>query len=107
MSNFACKVVTKILASRLALIVERILSPNQFGFIRNRSIHQCITLVSEGVNLLNKKCHGGNLAMKIDIKKAFDTLDWFFLLEVLDAFGFSLNLEIEFSTFYQHLASQF
>ncbi|KAK3221918.1 hypothetical protein Dsin_008943 [Dipteronia sinensis] len=32
---------------------------------------------------------GGNVAMKIDIHKAFDTLDWKFLCRVLRAFGFS------------------
>ncbi|KAI9157503.1 hypothetical protein LWI28_023591 [Acer negundo] len=36
-----------------------------------------------------KKCSVGNLAMKIDIRKAFNTLDWSFLCRVLQAFGFS------------------
>ncbi|KAI9198490.1 hypothetical protein LWI28_016785 [Acer negundo] len=36
-----------------------------------------------------KKCYRGNLAMKIDICKDFDTLDWCFLCRVLQAFGFS------------------
>ncbi|PNX66539.1 ribonuclease H, partial [Trifolium pratense] len=31
----------------------------------------------------------GNLALKIDIQKAFDTLEWSFLLKVLLQFGFS------------------
>lgn len=30
----------------------------------------------------------GNLPMKIDIKKAFDTLDWKFLLQILRQFRF-------------------
>lgn len=89
MSNFGFKIASKILASRLANIVDRIVSPNQFRFIRNRSIHQCIAIDTEGVNLLNKSCYGGNAAMKIDIKKAFDTLEWSFLMEVMRAFGFS------------------
>ena len=41
------------------------------------------------MNVLQKKCYRGNLAMKIDIQKTFDTLDWFFLCRVLRAFGFS------------------
>ncbi|CAJ2640752.1 unnamed protein product [Trifolium pratense] len=35
------------------------------------------------------KTFAGNLAMKIDISKAFDTLDWSFLLKVLKQFGFN------------------
>ncbi|KAI9166096.1 hypothetical protein LWI28_026195 [Acer negundo] len=64
-------------------------SPQQFGFIRDRHIENCITLTSDYVNVLQKKCYGGNLAMKIDICKAFKTLDWSFLYRVFQAFGFS------------------
>ncbi|XP_050222727.1 uncharacterized protein LOC126672819 [Mercurialis annua] len=91
LSNFCFKVITKIVANRLANIAERILSENQFGFVKNRSISHCIAAASEGINVLNKSCFGGNMAMKIDIKKAFDTMEWGFILEVLDAFGFSLH----------------
>lgn len=43
---------------------------------------------SEAVNLLNKKSVGGNIAIKIDTRKAFGTLDWGFLFKVLEALGF-------------------
>ena len=49
----------------------------------------CITFASDCVNVLHKKFYGGSAAMKIDIRKAFDTLDWNFLCCVLQAFGFS------------------
>ena len=38
---------------------------------------------------MDKKCFGGNLALKIDISKAFDTLNWDFLINVLQGFGFN------------------
>ncbi|WCJ39165.1 DNAse I-like superfamily protein [Euphorbia peplus] len=91
MSNFSFKIISKILADRLAIVAAKIVSENQFGFIKGRSIHQCIAIASEGVNSLSKKCYGGHLAMKIDIQKAFDTLDWNFLLQVMESFGFSLK----------------
>lgn len=37
--------------------------------------------------MLDYKAFGGNVALKFDIKKAFDTIDWTFLLKVLNAFG--------------------
>ncbi|KAL6190669.1 hypothetical protein ACLB2K_037063 [Fragaria x ananassa] len=48
----------------------------------------CIMSTSECFNLLDNKCYGGNVAIKVDITKAFDTLSWDFLLSVLQAFGF-------------------
>ena len=75
LSNFLFKVVTRILADRLSVVAARIISPNQFGFLKGRSISECIALGSEGVNLLHKRCFGDNMAMKINITKAFDTLD--------------------------------
>ncbi|CAL0303089.1 unnamed protein product [Lupinus luteus] len=89
MANFQFKIISKVLADRLALIVPRIISIQQRGFIKDRQINDCICLASEAINLLNHKVFGGNLAIKIDIKKAFDTIDWDFLLNTLQKFGFN------------------
>ncbi|KAI9187392.1 hypothetical protein LWI28_027606 [Acer negundo] len=89
LSNFLFKISSKILADRLARVAARIISPQQFGFIRDQHIEDCIALASNCVNMLQKKFYGGNLAIKIDIRKAFDILDWSFLCRVLQAFRFS------------------
>jgi len=39
--------------------------------------------------MLDKRHFGDNVALKVDIKKAFDTLDLNFLIAVLKKFGFS------------------
>lgn len=59
------------------------------GFIHGRNIKDCLCIASEATNLLHNKAFGGNLAMKIDITKAFDTLEWPFLLKVLNCFSFN------------------
>lgn len=89
LENFWFKIITKVLADRLAVVAPKIISKNQRGFIRGRQISDCICSASEAINLLDKKDFGGQLAMKIDIMKAFDTLDWNFLLNVLRCFGFN------------------
>lgn len=76
-------IVTKILVERLALLAPKIVSSNQRGFILGRTIFYCICTALEAANLLR-----GNVAIKIDIKKAFDTLHCDFLMDVLEAFGF-------------------
>ncbi|XP_019435225.1 PREDICTED: uncharacterized protein LOC109341721 [Lupinus angustifolius] len=52
------------------------------------SVNQFFTQASEAVNLLDHKTLGGNLALKLDVKKAFDTIDWRFLMDTLKALGF-------------------
>ncbi|XP_019451747.1 PREDICTED: uncharacterized protein LOC109353840 [Lupinus angustifolius] len=89
LANFQFKIITKVLADRLALIALKIISPQQRGFIKERHIHECICIASEAINLLDHKVFGGNLAIKLDIKKSFDTLDWGFLLDTLSTFGFN------------------
>jgi len=88
-ANFKFKIISKILADRLSTFMPTITSVQQRDFIKGRSIKGCICLTSEAINILHKKTFGGNLAMKVDIAKAFDTLDWNFLLKVLKRFGFN------------------
>ena len=89
LANFKYKIISKIMADRVATIMPTIISPEQKGFIQGRQIKDCIFLASEAINQLDKKSFGGNLAFKVDIAKAFDTIEWPFLLKVLGAFGFN------------------
>jgi len=69
--------------------MNSIISPHQRGFIQGRNIRDCICVTSEAINHLHNKAFAGNLAFKVDISKAFDTLEWQFLLKVLNAFEFN------------------
>lgn len=42
----------------------------------------------DSVNIMGRGCFEGNSAMKIDIRKAFDTMLWSFIFLVLKAFSF-------------------
>ena len=91
-ANFKVKVISKIIADKLAKITPTFTSIQQRGFIKGRSIKDCICLTSEAINLLNNKLFRGNIALKVDIAKVFDTLDLHFLLKVLKKFGFNDTL---------------
>ncbi|XP_058783502.1 uncharacterized protein LOC131658194 [Vicia villosa] len=88
LANFKFKIITKILADRLAKVLPLIISKEKNGFISGRSIRDCICLTSEAANSLHRKTLGGNIILKVDIAKAFDTLSWKFILKVLHQFGF-------------------
>jgi len=51
-----------------------IISPNQYGFVKGRQIHDCIGIAYEAINMLSKKVRGRNVIYKVDIHKVFDTL---------------------------------
>lgn len=89
LANFAFKIITQILVDKLSLIAARIISPNQSIFIKGRSIADPTVHTSECVNLLDKRFRSGNVAIKFDIRKAFDILDWNFLFRVLRSVGFN------------------
>ncbi len=57
-ANFKFKVISKILADRLSTIMLAISSIQQRGFIKGRSIKDCICLTSEVVNVLHKRSFG-------------------------------------------------
>ncbi|XP_057803424.1 uncharacterized protein LOC131018732 [Salvia miltiorrhiza] len=88
LSNFFFKIISKILATRLNKVAAEHVSPNQFGFIGGRSIHECIILGSKGFSCMNRTGRKSNMACKIDIRKAFDTMSWNFILKVLGVNGF-------------------
>lgn len=88
-ANFKFKIISKILVDMLAHIMPSLISRQQRGFIHGRNIKDCIFIASETINLLDTKSFGGNIALKVDIAKAFDTLEWDFLIHVFKKFGFS------------------
>ena len=82
LANFKFKIISKILADMLASIMKNIISTQQRGFIQGRNIRYCICVALEAIDQLHNKSFAGNLAFKEDISKAFDTLEWKFLLRV-------------------------
>jgi hypothetical protein len=81
------KLVTKILANRLAGKLNEMVSSNQSAFIKGCFIQDNFMLVQQTARFLyqQKKLR---LLLKLDISKAFDSVAWPFLLQVLHHIGF-------------------
>uniref|UniRef100_A0A803QJ15 Reverse transcriptase domain-containing protein n=1 Tax=Cannabis sativa TaxID=3483 RepID=A0A803QJ15_CANSA len=75
------KVISKILANRLKVVLDNIISPNQSAFISGRIIFDNILLANEIVHAINNRKNGkaGWTALKLDMSKAFDRVEWDFL----------------------------
>nr|KYP41572.1 LINE-1 reverse transcriptase isogeny [Cajanus cajan] len=89
LANFQFKIVTKVIVDRLAMLTVKILSCQQRRFVKCHHITDNICITSEAFKMLSHKAFGGNLVIKLNVHKAFDTLNWEFLLRMLRAFGFN------------------
>lgn len=87
--NVINKIISKIVCSRLALFLDKIICPSQNGFVPKRYIYDNILLAQELTHSLDMKCKDGNMLLKLDMTKAYDRLQWQFLYAVLSKLGFS------------------
>ena len=89
--HFCCsnlyKLCSKIVCERLNTVIDKILSPEQTGFSKNKRIFSTITSLLESCNLALKTNSPG-FAFCADYQKAFDLINHKYLLSVFKFFGF-------------------
>lgn len=70
--------------------MKRVISPLQNAFTQDCSIHDNILQVQEILNVFHKSTNKIDwCALKLDMKKAYERIEWDFLWAILQSFGFS------------------
>ena len=88
--NIFYKIISKILANRLKVHMHKIISPFQSAFVPKRNIQNNTILAHELLHSFkSKRGKGGFMFLKMDMEKAFDRMEWSFLLAILKQLGFS------------------
>ncbi|KAL2247302.1 UNVERIFIED_CONTAM: hypothetical protein Sindi_2582500 [Sesamum indicum] len=82
------KIIAKLLVQRLSVILDKLISPCQAAFVPERSIGDNIMLAQELYTGYNQTHLPPRCALKVDIRKAYDTVEWDFLIAVMELFGF-------------------
>lgn len=89
--NVKYKIITKVITNRLKSTLDRIISPAQSTFVSGRLItdniiigHECLHHIKDK----KKKGRNGLAAVKLDISKAYDRVEWSFLEAIMLKLGF-------------------
>ena len=78
--NVGYKVVTKIIVARLRPYLDKLISPLQAAFVPGRKGINNAIIAQEIIHTLSKKRGKvGYMALKIDLEKAYDKLEWNFI----------------------------
>ncbi|GJR10704.1 hypothetical protein Tco_0793356 [Tanacetum coccineum] len=86
--NILFKCISKIISNRIKVSLQHLISTNQSAFVPGRNIADNILLTQELMHNYHLDRGSPRCSFKVDIQKAYDTVDWRFLKEVLVHFGF-------------------
>ena len=86
--NTIYKCITKLLAFRMSRVMHYIISSNQTAFVPTRKLGDNIFLAQALCRDYHLNRGPPRFACKVDIKKAFDTVSWSFILTALEKMNF-------------------
>ncbi|EEC79287.1 hypothetical protein OsI_20089 [Oryza sativa Indica Group] len=83
-------VISKVIVNRLKVVLLEIISPSQSAFVPRRLITYNVLLAYELTHYLNQRKKGKNgvAAIKLDMSKAYDRVEWDFLRHMMLRLGF-------------------
>uniref|UniRef100_A0A803PR88 Reverse transcriptase domain-containing protein n=1 Tax=Cannabis sativa TaxID=3483 RepID=A0A803PR88_CANSA len=88
--NILYKILSKVLANPLKVILPQLISDNQSAFVSGRLITDNIMISYEVMHYLKRKRRGkeGYMAVSLDFSKAYDRVEWGFLKDMMHKMGF-------------------
>lgn len=88
--NVLYKIITKTIANRWKKVLPSCISENQSAFVPERLITDNVIIAHELMNSFKNKQDGksSSFALKLDMTKAYDRVEWSFLAKMMSKMGF-------------------
>ena len=88
--NVIYKIMSKVLANQLKKILPVVISEAQSAFVPGRLISDNVLVAFETMNTIDQRRKGkeGLMAIKLDMSKAYDRVEWSYLEAIMRRMGF-------------------
>jgi len=84
------KIIAKILANRLKGVLQNVIDYTESAFLSGRGLLDNVLSANETVDFLRKERKKG-VTVKLDYEKAYNSLEWDFLIYMMGRIGFNSN----------------
>lgn len=82
------KTVSKVIVARMKPLIPKLVDGRQSAFVQGRSISENIMLMQQFLRNSHRSGGTPRCAIKVDLLKAYDSIEWNFLFNVLKVVGF-------------------
>ena len=104
MLNVDYKILTKVITKRIEKVLPTLINSDQTGYVKGRYIGENVKLIYDVIHYMDKLNRKG-IAIFLDFKKAFDSIEWNYLLETLQPFNFGHDIQNWIKIFYNNVTS--
>ena len=102
--NVDLKIASKAIAKRIEPTLPNLIHSDQTGFVKGRYIGENIRLISDIMEYTSLQNLPGILT-SLDFRKAFDSIEWPFIMKTLDHFNFGSDIKRWIKIFYTNTES--
>jgi len=84
------KIITKVMSNQIKTVLPMVIDENQSAFMQGRGLLESVLVANEVIEDVRRRRRRG-VFLKVDFEKAYDSVRWSFLLDMLNRLGFHVR----------------